>query len=246
MKAKKNAITAMVPAKLGSTRLYMKNLALIKGKPLIGYAIEAARKAGIFDRIVVNAEDTIFQEIAKRYEVDFYLRPKKIVDPKTKTDTVVYDFLLKNPCDIVAWVSPIAPLQSPEEIRCMAEFFEEEGLDSLMTVKDEQVHCVYKDKPVNFTMDEIFAQTQDLIPIKAFVYSIMMWRSDAFMKSFRDKGYATLCGKVGYFTVSKPSSIIVKKQEDLMLADFIKRATDDEMHYKAQYDSIIENIRKAA
>lgn len=240
MSAKKEAIVAMVPAKLGSTRLSMKNLALIKGKPLIYYAIEAARNAGIFDRVVVNAEDAVFGKIAKRYGVEFYLRPRAIVGPTTKTDTVVYDFLQKNPCDIVAWVSPIAPLQPAMEVRQMVEYFVKEKLDSLMTVKDEQVHCVHNDVPVNYRMGEIFARTQDLAPVRAFVYSVMMWRSSTFMKSFREKGHAILCGKVGYFTVSKPSSIIVKKQEDLMLADYMLRTMAKRKSYKIKYDRLVK------
>ena len=36
----KNKVYAMIPARLGSTRLQMKNLALIHGKPMISYAIK--------------------------------------------------------------------------------------------------------------------------------------------------------------------------------------------------------------
>ena len=34
-------IIAMIPARIGSTRFKMKNLALLDGKPMISYAIEA-------------------------------------------------------------------------------------------------------------------------------------------------------------------------------------------------------------
>ena len=71
MKDKANII-AMVPARIGSTRLKMKNLALINGKPLISYAIEAAKASGVFSRVVVNSDNEIFAGIAKRYGVDFY------------------------------------------------------------------------------------------------------------------------------------------------------------------------------
>lgn len=237
-RAHKKIITAMIPAKIKSTRLPIKNLALINGKPLIYYAIKAAKDAGVFDRIIVNAEDDIFEEIADRYNVDFYKRPDYLVKPTTKTDSVVYDFLKKHQCDILAWVSPIAPLQPHEELKNMVEYFVKNSLDSLMTVKNEQVHCIYNGKPVNFRIDEIFAQTQDLAPVKAFVYSTMMWRSSAFMKAFKQKGRALLCGKIGYFTVSKLSSIIVKKHEDLMLADYIMRAVASGGGYRVKYDAL--------
>ena len=53
----KPIIYAMIPARIGSTRLKMKNLALINGKPLIYYAIQAAKDSGVFDKIVLNSEN---------------------------------------------------------------------------------------------------------------------------------------------------------------------------------------------
>lgn len=242
-KSRKPRIIAMVPAKLGSTRLAMKNLALIDGKPLIYYAITAAKNSEAFDKVVVNAEDVLFETIAKRYGVGFYHRPAEIVSPTTKTDTVVYDFLLKNPCDIVAWVSPIAPLQTPGEVKDVVDYFLKEGLDSLMTVKEEKVHCVCGDKPVNFKADEIFAQTQDLMPVRLFVYSVMMWRSDTFIRTFEAKGHALLSGKIGFYPVSRSASIIIKREEDLMLADYISRSLSRKRAYKTRYDAL---VKKAA
>jgi len=244
MNSKKPYIVAMVPAKIGSTRLPMKNLAMLDGKPLVYYAIKAAKDSAAFDRIVVNAENEIFSKIAKRYKVDFYLRPEEIVGPKTKTDTVVYDFVNNNPCDIVAWVSSIAPLQPAEEIKRMVEFFIKEDLDSLMTVKDEQVHCLYKDRPVNFSLKEIFAQTQDLKPVKAFVYSVMMWRVSKFKREFEKKGYALLCGKLGLFSVGKFSSIIIKKKEDLILAGSLLRVLKADKNYQVKYDKVVKKLKK--
>ena len=241
----KYSITAMVPAKVGSTRLPAKNLALLRNKPLIYYAVKAALDSKVFDRVVINAEDALFEKIAARYKVNFYQRPSSIVGPATKTDTVVYDFLCKNPCDIVAWVSPIAPFQTGEEVGRMVRYFIDEKLDSLMTVKDEQTHCVYKGKPVNFRINEIFAQTQDLVPVKSFVYSTMMWRSSAFIKAFRRNGHAILCGKVGFFTVSKLSSIIIKKKDDFMAADYIMRAIAENTAYRVKYDRAIFQPKKA-
>ena len=48
-------IYAMIPARFGSTRLKMKNLALIAGKPMISYAITAAKEAGVFNKIFINS-----------------------------------------------------------------------------------------------------------------------------------------------------------------------------------------------
>ena len=231
-------IVAMVPAKLGSTRLAMKNIACINGKPLIYYAIKAAKKSGAFDRVVINAEDAIFSKIAKRYRADFYKRPEELVNPKTKTDSVVYDFLMKNHADIIAWINPIAPLQSPGEVRDIVRYFIQNKLDTLMTVKNEQVHCMYKDRPINFRINEVFTQTQDIVPVQVFVYSVMMWRARIFKETFEKKGYALLCGKVGLYPVSKLSSVIIKKEEDLMLADYMMQVLKRHERYTVRYDRL--------
>ena len=52
----------MLPARRGSIRLKQKNLALLNGKPLISYVIEAAKQSGVFERIVLNSEDKIFDK----------------------------------------------------------------------------------------------------------------------------------------------------------------------------------------
>ena len=57
-KNKSKNIIAMIPARMGSTRLTMKNLALLNGKPLIYYAINAAKDSEVFKRIVINSEDS--------------------------------------------------------------------------------------------------------------------------------------------------------------------------------------------
>ena len=63
----RGSVVAMIPARMGSMRLPNKNLALLNGQPLIAYAIEAAKHAGVFDRIVVNSEDEVFQQIAMSF-----------------------------------------------------------------------------------------------------------------------------------------------------------------------------------
>ena len=92
---------AMIPARIGSQRLKKKNLALINKKPLIEYVIQSAKKSRIFDKIYINSDDQIFEKIALKNNINFYLRNKKFGTSNTKSDDVVYDFLINNKCDII-------------------------------------------------------------------------------------------------------------------------------------------------
>jgi CMP-N-acetylneuraminic acid synthetase len=214
---------AMIPARIGSTRLRMKNLALIAGKPMIVWAIEAAVGSGAFDRVVVNADHALFGEIARRCGVEFYLRHEALGGSATKSDDVVADFMNAHPAEAIAWVNPIAPLQPADEVRAIVDHFRDEALDSLITVDRKQVHCLYGDTPVNFSFDGKFAQTQELTPVLPFVYSVMMWRCAPFLADMRARGYAFFCGKFGAYPVGRLSSLIVKNDGDLLICDAIAR-----------------------
>jgi len=242
--ASKPVIYAMIPARIGSSRLKMKNLALINGKPLIYYAVQAAKEANVFDRIIINSDHEVFSKIAERYDVDFYLRPGKLGSSTTKSDDVVADFMRAHrQAEVVAWVNSIAPLQTGPEVSRVVNYFIEKGLDSLVTVEEKQVHCIFNGKPVNYVQDAPFALTQDLKPIQAFVYSIMMWRRSAFLGQYNQSGFALLCDKFGTYPVSKLSSTIVKTESNLRLIEhIIKTKLNYLKSHETSYDLIVEGI----
>lgn len=48
---------AVIPARGGSKRIPRKNIRPFAGKPMLAYAIDAARAAQVFDRIIVSTDD---------------------------------------------------------------------------------------------------------------------------------------------------------------------------------------------
>ncbi|MFA4884220.1 MAG: hypothetical protein WC903_06645 [Candidatus Margulisiibacteriota bacterium] len=234
----KEKIVAMIPARMGSTRLAKKNLALINGQPMIYYPIAAAKKSGVFDKIILNSENEVFAGIAERYGVEFYHRPEKLGSSEAKSDDVVFDFMEHHPADITVWVNSTSPLQSGEEVRAVVRYFQEKKLDGLITVREEQVHCLYDGQPLNFQEDGLFARTQDLIPVQRFVYSVMMWRNKTFQKTYKEKGYALFCGKMGYYPVSKESALIIKTEDDLKMVEALLVGKEKLGNYDLRYDEV--------
>ena len=233
-------IYAMIPARSGSQRLKLKNLAILNGKPLIFYAIQSAKKSKIFKKIFVNSEDSIFAKIAKRYKVNFYKRNKKLASSSTKSDDVVYDFFQNNPkVDILVWVNSIAPLQTGKEIKKIVNHFVKKKIDSLITVENKKTHCNYNNKPLNYLKNSKFAKTQDLKAIQTFVYSIMMWRKQTFLNQYKKNKNAILSGKSFFYPVKNPSNIIIKTVDDLKLADLFIKSKNKKFSLK--YDKIINN-----
>lgn len=234
----KETIIAMIPARIGSTRLPMKNLALIDGEPMISYVIKAAKESGVFDRVIINGDDPLFAKIAERYGVEFYLRPTELGSSTTKSDFVVHDFMEKHPCDILCWVNPTSPLQTGPEIREVVDHFVREQLDTLITVNQPQVHAAFQGRPINYDPDEVFAQTQDLVPVDVFVYSVMAWRTRSFMAEFAEKGQAFFVGRFGVYPVSKMSGIIIKRKEDLKLVEYIVKSLKESDADRVTYDPL--------
>lgn len=229
---------AMIPARFGSQRLKLKNLALIDSKPLIYYAIEAAKQAGCFNKIIINSDHKIFKKIADKYGVDFYLRKKSLGKSLVRSDHVVRDFIIQFPeADIVSWVNPIAPFQTADELKKINKHFKNKKLDSLITVKKIYTHCDINDKPINYKKSELFARTQDLMPVNSFVYTTMMWNSKKFIMEFKKKGNAFFCGKFGTYEVNNFSSIIIKNKFDLLMADSLMRKL--KLNPKVSYDKTL-------
>tara|TARA_B110000196_G_C20968437_1_gene577452 strand:+ start:97 stop:819 length:723 start_codon:yes stop_codon:yes gene_type:complete len=230
---------AFIPARIGSQRLKFKNLALLNTKPLIYYAINAAKKSNMFSKIVLNSDDIIFQKIADRYKVDFYLRPKELGKNNVKSDDVLYDFINKfQEYKNVCWVNPIAPLQTSTDIKKIINYFNKNKLDSLITVDEKYVHSTYKKKPVNYQTNKKFEQTQNLIPVYNFIYTLMMWKSKKFIDSYKLNKYGFFCGKFDTFPLDNYKSIIIKNKKDLFLAEKIIKYSDIK-NKKILYDKIL-------
>ena len=236
----KDEIHAMIPARYGSSRLKLKNLALLDGEPLISYALNSAKDSGSFDRICINSDHRIFGDIADRYGVEFYQRPNKLGGSDVKSDDVIADYFDKHPtADILFWVNPIAPFQTGTEIRAIVNKFLDQNLDSLITVEEKQVHCDFNFSPVNYSKNQKFALTQELMPVNPFVYSVMAWRRQTFISHNQTLGSALFCGSFGTYTVGKLSSIIIKTSEDLQIADHLMKAARGWVEYTPVYDDIL-------
>lgn len=58
-------VIAVIPARGGSKRIPRKNLTPFQGRPLIGWTIEAALAAGVFDRVLVSTDDPEIAAVAR-------------------------------------------------------------------------------------------------------------------------------------------------------------------------------------
>ena len=107
-------IVGMIPARLGSKRIFQKNLRILGGKPLIAHIIESALATQKFDEIYINSESEIFEEIAINYGIKvnnrlaFLLADQQLGDfPPTNQAEEVYDVLAK---ELDGYLNQLKPL----------------------------------------------------------------------------------------------------------------------------------------
>ena len=136
----------MIPARLGSTRVKYKNIRYLKDKPLIEYIVDSAKKVKFFDEIYINSESRIFETIALKKKVKFYKRSAKLASGSATNDDFVLDFLKVNNCDYLIQLLPTSPFISTEEINDFIKFMIKNKFDTLISVKNIQIECLYKKK----------------------------------------------------------------------------------------------------
>jgi pseudaminic acid cytidylyltransferase len=81
---------AVIPARGGSKRIPRKNVRPFAGRPMIGYAVAAARAAQLFDRIIVSTDDAEIASISVSLGAEVpFMRPAELADDHTPTVPVV-------------------------------------------------------------------------------------------------------------------------------------------------------------
>jgi hypothetical protein len=81
---------AVIPARGGSKRIPRKNILPFGGKPMIAYAIAAARESGLFEHVVVSTDDDEIADVAQRHGATVpFRRPKELADDQTVTVPVI-------------------------------------------------------------------------------------------------------------------------------------------------------------
>ena len=81
---------AIIIARGGSKRIPRKNIKEFCGKPMIAYAIAAAKESGLFEHIIVSTEDKEIAEIARAWGAEApFIRPVELANDYTATVPVV-------------------------------------------------------------------------------------------------------------------------------------------------------------
>ena len=114
---------AIIPARSGSKGVPDKNIRDLCGKPLMAYAIEAARDSGMFEEIMVSTDSEHYAVIAKEYGAQVpFLRSEATSSDTASSWDMVEEVLngyrsLGREFDTFCLLQPTSPLRSAEDIK---------------------------------------------------------------------------------------------------------------------------------
>lgn len=140
-------VLGVITARGGSKGIPGKNIKPLLGKPLIAYTIEAAKKSGAFDRLILTTDDAEIARVAVSHgcEVPF-IRPAELAQDKTAHLPVMQHALqwLKDKegysPDYVMILQPTSPLRQPFHIKEAVELVLKNNADSVLAVGQIKDH----------------------------------------------------------------------------------------------------------
>ena len=131
---------AIITARGGSKRIPKKNIKEFCGKPIIAYSIEAARRAAVFDEIMVSTDDSEIADMAQKYGAKVpFLRSRKNADDHATTVDVLIEVLeeyekIGVEFRTLCCIYPTAPFITAERLRKAMEMLNDTDADSVMPV----------------------------------------------------------------------------------------------------------------
>ena len=129
---------AIIPARGGSQRIKNKNIADFLGRPIIAYALEAAKDSGLFDKIHVSTDSDEIISVTEElgYRVDFK-RLQELADNHTGIVPVlkwVIERYAKDGMNFedICCIMPAAPLLESEDLIKAYKIYEQQGKKPLL------------------------------------------------------------------------------------------------------------------
>jgi N-acylneuraminate cytidylyltransferase len=222
----------IIPARGGSKRLPRKNLALLDGKPLLAYAVEAARESGIFDRICVSSDDEEILETAREYGAEARDRPEALATDRSQVKDVCAHLLEQlaeegNPYEKFGLLLVTSPLRTGSDVREAYRTFQEEEGSFLMSLvpfshpPQRAVHMSDDGFVEPFFGQEYMTQAQELETLYRHDGAIVFAEVGPFLKEGKLYGSSVIP-----YVMPEERAVDIDTEEDLRRAEFLKNQSE--------------------
>ena len=139
-------VLGIIPARGGSKGLPRKNVMPLAGRSLVARAADAAREAGVIDRLILSTDSDEIAEEARGAGIDVpFMRPASLAGDETPMLSVLEHAIATVEAEgetpaIIVLLQPTSPLRRPSQIREAVARLRETGADSVVSVVELPRH----------------------------------------------------------------------------------------------------------
>ena len=210
----------MIPARLGSKRIFQKNIRLLSGKPLILYPIDLIKNTGLATDVWVNTEDEALGRFCELHGARFHKRPPELASDSATNRDFVYEFLKCHDCDYIIMVNTTSPLLRENTFRDFMSYIDNSDNDVTLSVVEEKAETIFRDTPLNFNYFKK-VNSQQLEPTFKIVWAFTAWKRETFLRLQESGVNPVFGGKIGTFRIPKDESCDLDTEEDWAIAEGI-------------------------
>jgi CMP-N-acetylneuraminic acid synthetase len=133
-------VLGLIPARGGSKGIPRKNLALLAGRPLIAWTVEAALGSRTLWRTMVSTDDDEIAAVARACGAEVpFRRPPELASDEAGALEVIRHAILEcertlGRVDAVAYLQPTSPLRTSHHIDAAVELFWSKSADTVVSV----------------------------------------------------------------------------------------------------------------
>ena len=156
-------IALFIPIKLNNRRLPGKNLMFLNGRPLCDYIFNTVASLDpIIEKYVYCSDECIKSYIPNGI---YFLKRDTYLDGYDIKGTEIIKYFLRDvKADIYVLTHVTQPFTKPQSIKTALCKVINENYDSAFSVIEIQDYCWYKEKPLNYSIDNLII-TQNLEPV---------------------------------------------------------------------------------
>ena len=220
-------IICIITARSKSTGIKNKNIKRFKGKPLIYYSINFAKKLKFIDKLILSTDSKKYVNIAKKYfSFDDHLRPKKFAGKYTKSiDVIKYEVsrLKKNgeKYDFVLILEPTSPFRRIDDFNTAFKLISNHNYDTVITIKkSKQIpEQMFKEKK-NILKPFIYKKSNETLKPRQQFEDKFLPSGSMYLTSIKNINKKKILGdKIYGIKVYKKYALNIDDDEDLILAN---------------------------
>jgi CMP-N-acetylneuraminic acid synthetase len=203
-----------VPIKLNSRRLPGKNLKLLGEKPLLWHIVKTLLSVNGLDAVYVYcSDDSIIEHLP--VGAKFLQRDPKFDGEFVKGAEIYRAFLETVAADIYLLAHATSPFSKAATMQTGLDAVRGGGYDSAFAAKKEQTFVWYKNKPLNYELNDV-PRTQDIEPVYIKTSAFYVFRQELFLEHGRRIGFSP------YMALTDAvEAVDIDYPEDFRLADAI-------------------------